>query len=123
MPFRLGREQDFSPCVALLKSNQCFKASDTFYEELESLWQRMLAKKLFSGFVVWEDPKLSESEKIVSFAMSVVISDSFAQQLKDTRIPWLAHRFYESLISKNKFDTLLLDHQQIARANAGDGVN
>ena len=123
MHFRLGREQDFSPCVALLKSNQCFKASDTFYEELESLWQRMLAKKLFSGFVVWEDPELSESEKIVSFAMSVVISDSFAQQLKDTRIPWLAHRFYESLISKNKFDTLLLDHQQIARANAGDGIN
>jgi len=123
MHFRLGGPQDFAPCVALLKSNQCFKASNSFFEQLESLWQRMVAKKLFCGFVVWEDPELPDDERIISFAMSVVISDSFAEQINNNRMPWLAHRLYESVSSTNKSGALLLDQQQIAQANAGDGIN
>jgi hypothetical protein len=123
MHFRLGVPQDFAACVALLKFNQSFKASDAFYEQLESLWRRMLARKLFCDFIVWEDPELPEAEQIVSFAMSVVIGDALATQLDNTPTPWLAHRLYESVSKDTKSSTLLLDQKQIGQANAGDGIH
>lgn len=123
MHFRLGGKQDLALCAALLKANQCFKASDKFYERLESLWLQMLERKLFCGFVIWEDPALPDDKRILSFAMSVVVDDDFAGQLESPGIPWAAMSVYEAVSGSKNFRGPLCDQQQIARANAEDGVN
>lgn len=122
MHFRLGTPQDFAACAALLESNGCFRPTASVAGRWQTLWQRLLEKKLLCSFIVWEESTPVATDPPLSFGMSVIVHDRFVAQMKERGTPWCANLLYEELLCDRGND-LLLDQRETAQVNARDGVN
>jgi len=117
--FRLAENADLSACAALLRSEGCFVADDRLWSRIPELW-RALIDSPAAHFVVWEDLAAPTHERLQSFAISVIVGDDFAQEVRARGRAWSGALLYQRMGSRA---SPLLGEREIGRANAGDGVN
>jgi hypothetical protein len=112
--YRLGGLNDLAACAALLKAEDCFQAPDHVWGWLEPCWRRALEAGQMH-FMVFEDYSAASTKRLVSFFMTVMVTDQFVGRLKTGADAFAA----QSLYTATGFDVrYVLDYRQIAKANA-----
>ncbi len=117
--FRLGLAADLPACVALLHEEGCFRAGVGLWARLPGLWRSMLDSPAVQ-LVVLEDIAAAPVARLRGCAISVIVRDDFIAELHGRGHPWSGALLYERIGSRAS--PLLAEHE-IARANAGDGVD
>jgi hypothetical protein len=114
---RVGRPKDLAPCYALYRALRLpsAKASLRVLTELCGLL-RGAAMQLF----LVEDRACPSSSRIVSFGATVFVTDEFCCKARSALPPYLGMQIVRSFLSH---DSPILSQEQVARGNAGDGLN
>jgi DNA-binding CsgD family transcriptional regulator len=115
---RGGSTEDVAPCYALHRSLGLPYTSAS-WRALPDLWRVMLSKGAMKVFLV-EDRARPLDSRIVSFSTIVFVNDDFCSEARSTLPPYLsvdlARRYFSHQLP-------VLDREQVARANAGGGLN
>jgi hypothetical protein len=110
--YRLAAAADLAQCSELLPS--AFKVSARVRAELPGLW-RSLIKTNAANVVVFED-----ADSIEGCAISVHVSDAFADDVVAEPKPYLSARFYEEVLAGRSPS---LSPAEIRTANSSTGLN
>lgn len=119
MRFRLGTEADLLAAFALLQLHPTFRADRDLWARILPVWRQWLAAEQLS-FVLWEDLRLAEPDRLRAAGMSVMVSDAFAEQAVRSGDPYPARTLYETA---DLPDSPVLTRAQVGVANAGEGLN
>src|SRR5262249_56056420 len=115
---RTGGVRDLAECCALHESMR-LPYSKSGWRILPEMWRTTLAKgamHLFFG----EDRAHLVGSRIVSFGAIVFATDEFCSRAQLTLPPHLGVQLAQQYLSRK---VPVLNRQQVARANAGDGLN
>src|SRR5215471_15368001 len=115
---RKGGTRDLENCLALHESLQLPYAK-TSRRILPNMWRGLLSNGAMQIFLV-ENRAKPVGSRVVSFNAFMFVTDEFCAQAQSTLPPYLsielARRYWSGHLP-------VLDREQIARANAGDGLN
>ncbi len=115
---RKGHANDLACCYALHKSLG-LPYPEARWRILPAMWRALLSNETMQLLVV-EDRSKPISSRIVSFNTAFFVTDEFASEVQSTLAPYLGvhmARYYSSR------ELPILNRQQIARANAHDGLS
>ncbi len=115
---REGTPKDFVGCRALLVRFRTAYAGDE-WRALPEVWQALAARGGMQLCVV-EDRAQAVNRQIVSFSITVFATDQFCSEAKLALGPFLGAQIVRRYCRQN---IPILDRKQIARANAGSGLN
>lgn len=113
--FRLGVPSDLPGCLPALRPGD--PARGLHDAGLVRLWQRCLGH---GAFVVIERVGKARSGTIDGFGLSVFVPDVFADRYFTDPQPGVTLEFFRGLAAG---EPVLLSEPQVARANAGSGIN
>ncbi|HJY53746.1 MAG TPA: hypothetical protein VKD89_06960 [Candidatus Udaeobacter sp.] len=115
---RKGDLRDLANCLALHESLPIPYAK-TSRRLLPKMWRALLSNGAMQIFLV-ENRARPVGSRVVSFNAFMFVADEFCAQARSTLPPYLsvelARRYWSGHLP-------VLDREQIARANAGDGLN
>jgi hypothetical protein len=83
------------------------------------MWHAMLSKGAMKLFLV-EDRARPLGSRVVSFNATVFVTDEFCSEARSTLPPYLSFELARRYLSRQ---LPVLNWEQVARANAGDGLN
>jgi hypothetical protein len=106
---------DFDRCLAQLPSP--YMCGPSQHEQLRCVWEDGLSSRCGGGIVAADS---SDPEKIVQFGFMVFVADRQADDYQACLRPLIARRMLAAWIEGER---RFLDRSQIARANAGSGLN
>ncbi len=115
---RKGHANDLACCYALHKSLG-LPYPEARWRILPAMWRALLSNETMQLLVV-EDRSKPISSRIVSFNTAFFVTDEFCSEAQSTLAPYLGvhmARYYSSR------ELPILNRQQIARANAHDGLS
>ena len=115
---RKGNAQDLANCYALHEPLRLPYAQARTSILLE-MWRALLSNGAMQLFLV-EDRARPAGSRIVSFSTAVFVTDEFCAEARLTLPPYLAVQLARRYVSRQ---LPVLTRGQIARANAGDGLN
>ena len=115
---RKGSAQDLANCYALHESLRVPYA-ETSKLILREMWEALLSIGAMQLFLV-EDRAQPVGSRVVSFKAVVFATDEFCSQARSTLPPYLGVELARRYLSQR---LPLLNHKQVARANASDGLN
>ena len=115
---REGRAEDLAHCYALLQSFRS-PCDETCWRVLPELWSALLRDGAIQLFLV-ENRSGPPGSRIVSFSATVFVSDKFCREARSALAPYIGVQLVQHYLSR---DLPVLSYQQVARANAGDGLN
>jgi hypothetical protein len=115
---RVGFAEDAAACCTLYRSLG-LPYSDTLWRALRDMWRAMLSQGTMKLFLV-EDRARPLDSRIVSFSAILFVTDEFCLQARSTLPPYLGIELTRRFLSNQ---TPVLNREQIARANAGGGLN
>jgi DNA-binding CsgD family transcriptional regulator len=115
---REGSAKDLAQCYAL------HEPFWRFYPEarrrvLPEMWGTLLSGERMQLFLV-ENRTKPLGSRIVSFSATVFATDEFCSEAQSTLPPWLGVQVAQHYLSH---DLPVLNREQVARANARDGLN
>jgi hypothetical protein len=106
---------DLDACMELLASSYLYYPQRP--DAAKAMWSELFLKKAGLGFVATEPER---GNRVVHFGFSVFVSDDRARACRECRLPLIARRTVgEWAAGARPF----LDSDEIARANAGAGLN
>jgi DNA-binding CsgD family transcriptional regulator len=115
---RKGSAQDLANCYALHEALRLPYAK-TSRRILSEMWGALLSNGAMQLFLV-EDRGKPAGSRIVSFNATVFVTDEFCSQARSTLPPYLGVELARQYLSRQLH---VLDREQVARTNAGDGLN
>jgi hypothetical protein len=115
---RKGRAHDLAECHALHKSLG-LPYAEASWRILPEMWRAMLLKGTMKLSLV-EDRARPLGSRIVSFNAIVFVTDEFCSEVRSTLPPYLSVQLAREYLSPR---LPVLDREQVARANARDGLN
>lgn len=116
---RKGTAYDLANCYALHESVQ-LPYPPTTRRVLPEMWRTLLSNGAMQLFLV-EDRARPVGSRIVSFGATVFVTNEFCSQARSTLPPYLGVELARQYNASRRL--LVLNRAQIARANAGDGLN
>jgi DNA-binding CsgD family transcriptional regulator len=117
LSFRPTQPKDLKECLPLAKDLSFFTKSE--YPRLVALWTELLEGRMMQSAVV-EDHERPAGQKVVAFGMHLYVTDDFAREIRTTLPPPATRRLFER---RQKGRRVFLSHREVARQNAGDGLN
>jgi hypothetical protein len=115
---RPGSAEDIGACYMLHRSF-CLPYSGASWRALPDMWRVMLSNGTMKLFLV-ENRARSLGSRVVSFSAIVFVTDKFCLKAQSTLPPYLSVQ----LARRYLWHQLpVLNREQVARANAGDGLN
>jgi|SRR5438034_6167318 len=115
---RKGRVRDLADCYALHESLR-LPYAETSRRILPEMWRTLLSNGRMQLFLV-EDRTKSLGSRIVSFSATVFVTDKFVSEAQSTLPPYLGEQVARRYLT-NRLP--VLSRQQVAHANAHDGLN
>ena len=115
---RKGRALDLANCYALHESLH-LPYSETSRRMLEQIWRTLLSSGAMQLFLV-EDRTKPIGSRVVSFSAIVFVTDEFCSEARSTLPPYLGVELVRRYLLRQ---LPVLNREQVARANAGDGLN
>jgi hypothetical protein len=115
---RGGFPEDVAPCYTLHRSLGLPYTSAS-WRALPDMWRAMLSKGTMKIFLV-EDRGRPVGSRVVSFSAIVFVTDEFCLEARSTLPPYLSVELARRYLSHQ---LPVLNREQIARANAGGGLN
>lgn len=115
---REGRAEDLAACWALNKSVG-LPCNETYWRALPELWSALLCDGAIQLFLV-ENRAGPPGSRIVSFSATVFVTDEFCCEARSALAPYLGLQLAQHYLSR---DLPVLSYKQVARANAGGGLN
>jgi DNA-binding CsgD family transcriptional regulator len=115
---RPGGAQDLASCYVLRESLH-LPYDEIRRRVLPEMWRTLLASGAMQLCVV-EDRAKSVGSRVVSFNALVFVTDEFCAEARSTLPPYLGIELARRYLSRQ---LPVLNRRQIARANAGDGLN
>jgi hypothetical protein len=115
---RGGSTEDLAPCYTLHRSLGLPYTSAS-RRALPDMWRAMLSKGTMKLFVV-EDRVRPLHSRIVSFSAIVFVNDEFCSEARSALRPYLSVDLARRYLSHQ---LPVLNREQVARANAGGGLN
>lgn len=115
---RGGFAEDIASCYTLHRSLGLPYAGG-LWRALPDLWRAMLSKGGMKLFLV-EDRARPLDSRVVSISAVVFVSDKFCSEARSTLPPYLSIELAIQYLSRQ---SPVLNREQVARANAGDGLN
>jgi hypothetical protein len=115
---REGSKEDIAPCDVLYEPFRLFY-TEACWRVLPEMWRTLL----FSGRMqlsLVENRARPLSSRIVSFSMTVFVTDDFCCKAQSTLPPYLGAQVARHYLSH---ELPVLNREQIARANAHEGLN
>lgn len=116
---RKGTAQDLAHCYALHESLR-LPYPPMARRVVPEMWRTLLSNGAMQLFLV-EDRARAAGSRIVSFGATVFVADEFCSQARSTLPPYLGVELAQQYYASRRL--LVLNRAQIARANAGDGLN
>jgi len=114
---RKGSAQDLANCYAL---HELLRLPYPPTPVLPEMWRTLLSNGAMQLFLV-EDRARAAGSRIVSFGATVFVTDEFCSQARSTLPPYLGVELARQYYASRRL--LVLNRAQVARANAGDGLN
>jgi hypothetical protein len=115
---RKGRANDLAECHALHKSLG-LPYAEASWRILPEMWRAMLLKGTMKLSLV-EDRARPLGSRIVSFNAILFVTDEFCSEARSTLPPYLSVELARKYLSHR---LPVLDREQVAQANARDGLN
>jgi len=115
---RKGGTRDLESCLALHESLQLPYAK-TSRSILPNMWRALLSNGAMQIFLV-ENRARPVGSRVVSFNAFMFVTDEFCAQARSTLPPYLSVELARRYCSRH---LPVLDREQIARDNAGGGLN
>jgi len=115
---REGGASDLVHCHTLHKSLR-LPYPEACSRILPELWRTLLSSGRMRLFLV-ENRAMPPGSRIVSFCATVFATDGFCREVQSTLPPYLGIQVTRRHLSR---ELPVLDREQAARANAGDGLN
>jgi hypothetical protein len=115
---RKGSAQDVANCHALHESLR-LPYPEASGRILPRMWRTLLSNGSMQLFLV-EDRAKPVGSRVVSFSAIVFATDEFCSEARSTLAPHLSVEFARRYASRQ---LPALNREQVARANAGDGLN
>src|SRR4029077_7227665 len=115
---REGLAEDIAACYSLHRSLG-FRYTDASWRALPDMWRAMLSKGALKLFLV-EDRARPLGSQVVSFNAIVFVTDEFCSEARSTLPPYLSVELVQQYLSRR---LPVVNREQIARANARDGLN
>jgi hypothetical protein len=115
---RKGRAKDLADCQALHKSLSV-SYDEASWRILPEMWRAFLSNETMQLLLV-EDRSKPLSSRIVSFNAAFFVTDEFCSEAQSTLPPYLGLHMARHYSSR---ELPILNCQQVARANAHDGLN
>jgi hypothetical protein len=115
---RTGRAKDIAGCHALHKS-LTLPYDEASWRILPEMWRYLLSNETMELLLV-EDRSKSLSSRIVSFNAPFFVTDEFCSEAQSTLPPYFGLHMAQYYSSR---ELPILNRQQVARANARDGLN
>ncbi|MBV9233288.1 MAG: hypothetical protein JO030_04540 [Candidatus Eremiobacteraeota bacterium] len=106
---------DFDQCIALLQSP--WPCDPSNYDDLRAMWRHIIESGC-GATVVALDPMAPS--RVIAFGFAVFVADERAQEYQQCRTPLLARRILKEWIAGRQ---PFLNADEVARANAGSGLN
>src|SRR5262245_4413706 len=115
---RKGSVQDLANCYALHESLR-LPYSQTSRRILPQMWRALLSNGAMQLFLV-EDRGKPAGSRVVSFNAFIFVTDEFCSEARSTLRPYFSVELTRRYCSRH---LPVLGREEIARANAGVGVN
>lgn len=115
---RKGNVQDLANCYGIHESSG-LPYPETSRRILQEMWRTLLSNGAMQLFLV-EDRARPAGSRIVSFSATLFVTDEFCLQARLTLPPYLCVELARRYVSRQ---LPVLDREQVARANAADGLN
>jgi DNA-binding CsgD family transcriptional regulator len=115
---RQGFSAEVPACYRLYRSLP-LPYSDALWRALPDMWRAMLLQGMMKLSLV-EDRSRRPGSRIVSFNGLVFVTDKFCSEARSTLPPYLGPELARRYLS---YQLPVLNREQIARANARDGLN
>jgi hypothetical protein len=115
---RKGRAKDLADCQALHKSLS-LSYDEASWRILPEMWRALLSNETMQLLLV-EDRSEPLSSRIVSFNAAFFVTDEFCSEAQSTLPPYFGLHMARHYSSR---ELPILNRQQVARANAHDGLN
>ena len=115
---RRGFAEDLGACYTLHQSLG-LPYTKTSWRALPAMWHAMLSKGTMKVFLV-EDRSRPVGSRILSFNAIVFVTDKFCSEARSTLPPYLSLQLTRQYLLRQ---SPVLNREQIARANAGSGLN
>src|ERR1700751_291850 len=115
---RAGRPEDLAACYALYEA---FRPPwpEASCRVLRELWRGLFCDAAIQFFLV-ENRAEPSNLRIVSFAATAFVTDEFCSKARSALPPYLGMEIAGRLLSH---DSPTLSREQVARDNAGEGLN
>ena len=110
--------EDLAACYTLHQSLG-LPYTKTSWRALPAMWHTMLSKGTMKVFLV-EDRARAVGSRILSFNAIVFVTDKFCSEARSTLPPYLSLQLTSQYLLRQ---SPVLNREQIARANAGSGLN
>ena len=115
---RVGFAEDVAACCTLHRSLG-LPYDDASWRALPAMWRLLLLKGSMKLLLV-EDRARPLGSQIISFNAILFVNDEFCLQVRSTLSPYVGVELIRQYLSRQ---TPILNREQIARANARDGLN
>ena len=115
---RKGTASDLADCYALHESLR-LPYAETSRRSLPEMWRTLLSKGAMQLCLV-EDRAKPVGSRIISFNAIVFVTDKFCSKARSTLPPYLGVELVRQYLSRQ---LEVLNREQVARANAGGGLN
>jgi DNA-binding CsgD family transcriptional regulator len=115
---RGGFAEDVTPCHTLHRSLG-LPYTSAYWRALPDMWRAMLSKGAMKLFLV-EDRARPLDSRVISFSTIVFVNDEFCSETRSTLAPYLSIDLARRYLSHQ---LPVLNREQVARANAEDGLN
>ena len=115
---REGCAEDIAFCYALHESC-CLPYGEACRRALAEMWRALLSNGSMLLSLV-ENRAKPIGLRIISFAATIFVSDEFCCEVRSTRPPYLGVEIMRCYLSR---ELPVLSREQVARANAQDGLN
>jgi hypothetical protein len=115
---RKGSAADLAECYVLHESLR-LPYPETSRRILSNMWRTLLSNGAMQLFLV-EDRAKPVGSQVVSFSAFVFVTDEFCSEARSTLPPYLGVELARRSLSRK---LPVLNREQVARANAGDGLN
>lgn len=122
MRYRLVQNEDLPACLELLDRNGRCVLSPRVRDHLPRLWSEWLEqdRRAPKSFVLWEDLRTPHAPRVEAIGTGHFVRDEVYDLLMREPQPYLIDRLYGMVLDGHQ---PFLDHREIARGNAGEGLS
>lgn len=117
LTYRQAQPKDFEKGFSLISDRFAFSKAEK--ARLFSFWRYLLKGRMIRAVTV-EDRGQPPEQRVVSFAMSLFVTDEFAQEAKTSLPPPLSYQVFTRWLKGKR---VFLDSREIARHNSTTGLN